>query len=178
MQISQPKKVTRVDMKRIGTVALAAATALLIGLVGVAMALPPTTANGTATQTGIAEFEIRMAGPNVIIEQTTVGVVSGTLSGTFEDRFKVVIHPNGRFTAQGSGSCECTANGVTGVIRYVTSDTGEEIDGIPTFEGRQVITEATGGLSGLRGVLQIEGTVDLGTGLATVSYSGAIHTHP
>lgn len=165
-------------MKRTGTVALAAVTALLVGLVGVAMASPPTAASGTVTQTGIAEFEIRMAGPNVIIEQTTVGVVSGTLSGTFEDSFKVVIHPNGRFTAHGSGSCECTVNGVSGVIQYVTSDSGEEIDGTPTFEGRQVITGATGGLSGLRGVLQIEGTVDPGTGLATINYSGAIHTHP
>lgn len=165
-------------MKRIGTVAVAAATALLIGLVGVAMASPPTAASGTATQTGITQFEIRMAGPNVIIEQTTVGNVSGTLNGTFEDSFKVVIRPNGRFTAQGSGSCECTVNGVTGVIEYVTSDTGEEIDGTPTFEGRQVITGATGGLSGLRGVLQIEGTVDLGTGLATINYSGVVHTHP
>lgn len=119
-----------------------------------------------------------MAGPNVIIEQTTVGFVSGTLSGTFEDTFKVVLHPNGRFTAHGSGSCECAVNGVSGVIEYVTSDTGQEIDGIPTFEGRQVITDATGGLSGLRGVLQIEGTVDIGTGLATIDYSGAIHTHP
>lgn len=165
-------------MKRLGTVALVAATALLVGLVGVAMASPPTAASGTATQTGIAEIEVRMAGPNVIIEQTTVGFVSGTLSGTFEDTFKVVLHPNGRFTAQGSGSCECAVNGVSGVIEYVTSDTGQEIDGIPTFEGRQVITDATGGLSGLRGVLQIEGTVDIGTGLATISYSGAIHTHP
>lgn len=165
-------------MKRIGTVALVAATALLVGLVGVAMASPPTAASGTATQTGITDIEVRMAGPNVIIEQTTVGFVSGTLSGTFEDTFKVVLHPNGHFTAQGSGSCECTVNGVSGVIEYVTSDTGQEIDGIPTFEGRQVITDATGGLSGLRGVLQIEGTVDIGTGLATINYSGAIHTHP
>ena len=165
-------------MKRIGTVALVSAIAVLIGLVGVAMASPPTIASGTANQTGITDLEVRMGGPNVIIEQTTVGVVSGTLSGTFEDTFKVVLHPNGRFTAHGSGSCECTVNGVTGVIQYVTSDTGEEVNGVPTFEGRQVITGATGGLSGLRGVVQIEGTVDLGTGLANNTYSGAIHTHP
>lgn len=165
-------------MKRIGTVALVAATALLVGLVGVAMASPPTAASGTATQTGITEIEVRMAGPNVIIEQTTVGFVSGTLSGTFEDTIRVVLHPSGGFTALGKGSCECTVDGLSGVVEYVVSDEGEEINGIPTFAGRQVITGATGDLSGLRGVLQIEGEVDPGTLLSTISYSGVIHTHP
>jgi len=165
-------------VKRIGTVAVAAATALLIGLVGVAMASPPTPASGTITQTGITAIEVRMAGPNVIIEQTTVGNVSGTLNGTFEDTIRVVIHPNGGFTALGKGSCECTVDGLSGVVEYVVSDTGEEINGIPTFEGRQVITGASGDLSGLRGVLQIEGAVDPGTLLSVINYSGAIHTHP
>jgi len=165
-------------MKRLGTVTVAAATALLIGLVGVATASPPTAASGAITQTGVTEFQVRMAGPNVIIEQTTVGNVSGTLNGTFEDTIRVVIHPNGGFTALGKGSCECTVDGRSGVVEYVVSDTGEEINGIPTFEGRQVITGSSGDLSGLRGVLQIEGAVDPGTFLSIISYSGEIHTHP
>ena len=165
-------------MKRIGTVALVAATALLVGLVGVAMASPPTDASGTITQTGVTELQVRMAGPNVIIEQTVVGNVSGTLSGTFEDTIRVVLHPNGGFTAVGKGSCECTVDGISGVVEYVVSDTGEEFNGIPTFEGRQVITGASGDLSGLRGIFQIEGAVDPGTFLSVINYSGAIHTHP
>jgi hypothetical protein len=43
------------------------------------------------------------------------------------------------------------------------------------FSGRAVITGGTGELSGLRGVLQIEGTVDLVTGLSEYDYVGWVH---
>lgn len=39
--------------------------------------------------------EIGFAGPNLVFEATTVGLFSGTLSGSFEDSVKVVIHPMG-----------------------------------------------------------------------------------
>lgn len=167
------------DKKRVGVLATAAAVALLVGTVGVAQASPPTAAEGTFTQTGITGFELRFAGPNTIIEQTTAGSVSGTFTGSFEDSLKVVIHPNGLFNAQGTTTCECAVEGKEGVLEFVVVDTGEPAGpDSATFEGRAVITRATGELSGLHGVLEVEGTVDLLSGLSTLTYSGQIHFHP
>jgi hypothetical protein len=156
---------------------VAAVGLLLVGAVG-AQASPPTTASGTITQEAITGFDLRFAGPNVILEQTTVGTISGTLTGSFEDRFRAVIHPNGRFNAQGTFTCQCTVDGKSGVLEFVLTNSGEELNGTPTFDGRFVITGGSGELSGLRGVLEFAGSVDLQTGLSTSTYSGQIHSHP
>jgi hypothetical protein len=58
------------------------------------------------------------------------------------------------------------------------SDTGETADSRPTFSGRNVIKGGTGERSGLSGVLQFQGTVDLATGLSASDYSGEIQFHP
>jgi hypothetical protein len=69
-------------------------------------------------------------------------------------------------------------DGKEGTLVLVVVDTGEEVNGVPTFAGRAVITSATGELAGLRGVLEVAGTVDVTTNLSTISYSGQIHFHP
>lgn len=166
-------------MKRRGVVATAAAVVLLLGAVGVAGASPPTAASATFTQTAQTGFDIRFAGPNVIVEATTEGSVSGTLRGRFEDDIKLVIHPNGLFTAHNRITCECTVAGNEGVLELVVVDTGEEVS--PTtaiFAGSAAITGGTGGLAGLRGVFEVEGTVNLVTGLSIFTLSGQIHFHP
>jgi hypothetical protein len=156
---------------------VAAVGLLFVGAVG-AQASPPTTASGTITQEVITGFDLRLAGPNAIVELATAGSVSGTLTGTYEDSFTVVIHPNGRFNAQGTLTCQCTVDGRSGVLVMQVTNTGEEIDGVPTFAGRFVITGGSAELSGLRGVLQFEGTVDPATNLSTITYWGQIHSHP
>jgi hypothetical protein len=156
---------------------VAAVGLLLVGAVG-AQASPPTAASGTVTQEAVTGFDLRVAGPNAIFEQATAGSLSGTLSGTYQDSFRVVLRPDGRFTAQGTLTCQCTVDGMSGVLVLRSTNTGEAIDGVPTFAGRFVITGGTADLSGLRGVLQFEGTVDLATGLSTSTYSGQIHSHP
>jgi hypothetical protein len=113
-----------------------------------------------------------------MMELMKAGIVTGTLSGTFVDSFTVVIHPTGRFNAHGTLVCGCTVDGKQGLLTLSFSDTGETVDGTPTFNGRDVIKGGTGELSGLRGVLQFEGTVDLMTGLSTSNYSGEIHFEP
>jgi ABC-type transport system substrate-binding protein len=152
---------------------------LLAGVVSVAQASPPTAASGTSTQTQITSFEIRSAGPNVIIEQTTLGSVSGTLTGNFEDSFRVVIHPNGRFNAQGTITCQCTVEDKSGVLELRLVDSGEIVSpDTAIFAGTAVITGGTGELSDLRGVFAVEGMVDIPSGLAVFTYSGQIHFHP
>src|SRR5262245_21762489 len=162
-----------------GAVATAAVVAsLAAGAVGAAQAAPPLAASGTITQTQNISEEARLAGPNVILELSKAGIVTGTLSGPFVDSFTVVLHPTGRFSAHGTLVCDCTVDGKQGLLTLSFSDTGETVDGTPTFTGRDVIKGGTGELSGLRGVLQFEGTVDLTTGLSTSNYSGEIHFEP
>lgn len=144
-----------------------------------AQASSRTAADGTSIQTAITSLDVRAAGPNTILEQTTEGLFSGTLAGAFEDELKVVIHPNGNFNAHFTITCECTVEGRQGVLEIVAGDTGELLGpDRAVFAGRAVIRGGTGELSGLRGVLAIEGVVDVTTGLATYTYSGTIHFRP
>jgi hypothetical protein len=139
-------------------------------------AAPPTTAAGTFTQTAITSLEVSQAGPNTILEQTSVGSVSGTLGGSYTDDLKVVIHPHGRFNAHFTIRCDCTMAGEQGILEFEASDRGELVSPtLASFAGRAAITGGTAELSHLRGVLEIEGTIDLVSGLATYTYSGRIH---
>jgi len=136
-------------------------------------------ASGTYAQSAITSLDVRLAGPNTIIEQTSMGLMAGTLSGSFEDEVRVVIHPTGRFNAQFTITCECTVDGKPGVLELRATDTGEMAGpNLATFAGRAVVRGGTGELSGLRGGLEIQGTVDVASGLATTSYSGNIHFRP
>jgi hypothetical protein len=148
-------------------------------VVGNAAASVKMAASGSFTQTAITSADVKTAGGNTTIVQTAVGVISGTLSGHFADDLKVVIHPNGKFNAHFTITCSCTVDGKFGVVEMVANDTGELVSPtLATFAGRAVIVAATGDLSGLRGVLQIEGTVNVTTGLATYGYTGDIHFAP
>jgi hypothetical protein len=142
----------------------------------VAQASPHTLAVGTFTQTAITSLDARPAGPNTILEQSSAGSVTGTLNGNYEDDLRVVIHPNGLFNAHFTITCACTVDGKQGVLQLVATDRGKLVGpDLATFVGRAVITDGTGELSDLRGVLAIEGTIDLQSGLATYDYSGRIH---
>lgn len=144
-----------------------------------ANATPQLAASGTFTQTGITSLVPSTAGPNTILEQTSVGVLSGTLSGPWEDQIRVVIHPNGRFNASFRITCTCTVDGKSGTLEIRAQDSGKLVN--PTtgaFKGRAVILSGTDELAGLRGSLRIEGTVDVTTGLSTYDYSGTIHFTP
>ena len=136
-------------------------------------------ASGSFNQTAITSLDVKTSGGNTTLDQTSVGTITGTLTGHFEDDLKVVIHPNGKFNATFTITCSCTVDGRFGVVEMVANDTGELVSPtLATFAGRAVIVNATGNLSGLRGVLQIEGTVNVTTGLATYGYTGDIHFEP
>lgn len=136
-------------------------------------------AAGTFAQTAITGLDVRTAGPNTILEQTSEGTISGTLAGPYQDDVKVVIHANGRFNAHFTITCQCTVDGKQGVLELVASDTGRLVSpDVAVFAGRAVITGGSGELAGLRGVLEIEGVVDVPSGLSTYTYSGRIHFPP
>jgi hypothetical protein len=148
---------------------------LLFGAVGGAHASQPAPASGTYTVNAITGFALHPVGANMFIEQTTEGVFSGTLTGTFEDQIKAIVHPNGLVGAQGTLTCACTVAGKSGTLEFVQVSTGSFH--AQAFEGRAIITRGTGELSGLRGVLELQGTVDP-NGMATVTYVGGLHDHP
>lgn len=134
------------------------------------------TASGVFTQTGINSLDVQSAGPNTIIEQTSEGSVMGVLSGSYEDAIRLVIHPQGKFNARFTIICACTVGGKQGLLYFVATDRGKMAsDTQAMFSGRAVITGGTGELSGLSGVLQIEGIVDLTTGLSEYDYVGWVH---
>lgn len=152
-----------------------AAFSLLFGVVGVAQGSQPAAASGTFAVLSITSFVARPVGGNTFIEQTTAGVFSGTLTGTFEDEISASVHPNGVVGARGTITCTCTFAGKSGTLEFVQVSTGDFA--AQAFEGRAIITRGTGDLSGLQGVLQLNGTVDP-NGLATVDYVGHLHDHP
>lgn len=138
-----------------------------------------TAASGTYAQTAITSLDVRVAGPNTILAQTSTGSISGTLNGTFEDEIRVVIHPNGQFNAQFTITCDCTVEGKSGILEISATDTGELTSPESgTFAGRAVINGGTGGLADLRGHFEIMGTVDVLSGLSTTTYSGKIRFLP
>jgi len=145
---------------------------------GAMHASPHMSAAGTFAQTAVLSFQVREAGPNTIIEQTNQGVASGTLTGDLQDELRVVVRSDGSFNAHFTVTCTCTVEGKEGVVELVANNTGQFDGPLGAYEGRAVITGGTGELSGLRGVLQFEGAVDLTTGLSTLAYSGTIHFAP
>lgn len=170
---------TRGSFALTATALAAAAVVVLVGAVGVAQASPPTAVAGTLSQTAITSFALQVAGPNTIIEQTAQGTVSGSLSGSEEDSLRVETRSDGRFSAQAWITCQCTVGSKQGVLelRWVVSGGRGGPDTL-TYRGSAVITGGTGELSGLSGVFEVEGTVDLTTGLSTATYAGQIHSHP
>lgn len=133
-------------------------------------------ASGTFSQSAITSLNVQSAGGNTKISQASVGSISGTLSGPYQDDVKVVIHPNGKFNAGFTITCTCTVGGKSGTLVLRANDKGELVSPtLATFAGRAVIISGTGDLAGLRGVLDIEGTVNVSTGLATYDYSGTLN---
>ena len=160
-------------MRRLTTIS--AVICLALGLVGVAHGSQPTSASGTYMVTEITSFMPRTVGNKTVIDQTASGAFSGTLAGPFEDEVTIDIHPNGLVKARGTMTCSCTVAGKSGSLEFVHVTAGEFDE--QTFEGRAIIRRATGDLSGLRGVLEIQGTLDENN-MATVTYMGWVHSHP
>ncbi|HMB94352.1 MAG TPA: hypothetical protein VKP65_26120 [Rhodothermales bacterium] len=145
----------------------------------IAKAATSNTASGTVIQTEITSLNVRLAGPNTMLKQSSRGVLDGTLTGSFEDELSVSIHPNGTFTTKFTLTCACMVDGKEGIVTITAADRGELVSpNLASFSGHATIKESTGELSGLRGVFDIEGTVDVPSGLSNYTYSGQIHFPP
>ena len=135
--------------------------------------------SGTFTQTEITFIDVRSAGPNTVIDQTSRGDITGTIVGPYEDDLSVVVHPNGSFTAEFTITTTCTVDGYAGTLEFRARDQGTVVaPGVGGFSGTATIVAGSGDLASLRGALDIEGTVDLATGLSSYTYDGTLQWTP
>ena len=141
-------------------------------LVTVVYASPPTAASGDftlnpATRVGT---DIHQADGNTIITFTRTGsTLTGTFSGSFDTKARVVIHPNGNRTTQGVLECDCTVEGKSGTLVFRATSRGNAT----SSQGRLLILSGTGELENLHGVLAVQRTERV-----VRTYSGKIHFDP
>jgi hypothetical protein len=139
---------------RNGVAALAAAAAALVAAVP-GLGAPPATGTGTGTTTSRVILSSRTADGNIIQERENRGTVSGTLTGTFVEEVRGVIHASGLVTFAGVMTFTGTVDGCgSGTLTLAFS--GQGVVGAPVTESAVRIVGA--GESTLRA--QGEGTVD------------------
>jgi hypothetical protein len=131
----------------------------------------PQPASGTATVvTTTFTAPPRLADGNVILEATQTGVVTGTFSGTFVENVRLVQHPSGLTTFEGTATLTGTADGCgTGTIPFHLEGQGE--GGV--FEGKFVTIDHSASTVPVHAVLPF---VQIGAGAgSTLTYSGTYH---
>jgi hypothetical protein len=146
-----------------------ASSGVLVLALPVAASAEPMPASGSLVITSVAFTSSRSADGNTIITASLTGKISGTLSGTFTEQVRQVIHPTGDANFQGTAVCTCAVTGVgAGSATIGFNATGEPSGAL---SGRFEFLSATGGLSGLVG----QGTFSSPNGI-NATYSGQIHS--
>ena len=148
--------------------------ALLVvaGVVGGAAASQPTSASGTLTYTASTFNDVRSAGGNTIIGDLNATVsYTGTFSGTSTVQGTLILHPNGSANFHDVETFTGTVNGVFGTVTFNLNGSSDPEGNV---RATAVIVSATGGLTGLHGVLKEIGTVPSPTG-PEATYTGQIH---
>lgn len=135
-----------------------------------ALASSPEQGSGTFVDTGASLVAPpRLVGGNVILIQETTADISGTFDGTAEAEFRVVAHPNGKATFQGTEVFIGDVDGRSGTVlfRVVGSIVGDSI------QGRLIVLDGTGELEDLHAVATFEGIAGVGG-----TYSVRFHFDP
>ncbi|MGH3032011.1 MAG: hypothetical protein ACRDNE_14850 [Gaiellaceae bacterium] len=157
---------------RRAAVTLAIAVAALGGGAS-AQASAPEVASGTFAAPPPVPDRVTTAGRNCFVELDDRFVLAGTLAGTLDLDFRLVFHgpcfaSRGEFHAKGTFTGTATTGGVarTGTVQAVFNG----VFAGPEAEGKLVLRQGDGGLTGLHGVLVLTGTPGVGG-----TYSGSVH---
>jgi hypothetical protein len=143
--------------------------ALAVGTTG-ASAAPPVAVSGTYVYTSSAFESFRQAGGNVIIGLTATVEYTGTFTGTSTVQGFIVVHSDGSANFHDVEVFTGTVNGVPGTVTFnLTGSNNSALD----VKVTSTIVSATGGLSGLTGLLRLAGSVKLPEG-PFGTYSGQI----
>ena len=137
---------------------------------GGAPASPPATVSGSYVYTDSWFESFRSAGGNAIIELRATVEYTGTFTGTSIVQGKVIAHPDGSANFHDVEVFTGTVNGVSGTV---TLNLAGSNDSALNVKATSTIVSATGGLAGLRGTLNLAGTVRIPQG-PFGTYSGQI----
>ena len=137
---------------------LLATSALAISAAAVtsAFASPPQAASGNVTYLSSSFNSIRVAGGNLIIDLSADVSYTGTFTGTSTVHGTLILHPDGTANAHDVEVFTGTVNGVPGTVTF---NLNVQADPTLAVSGTDVITSATGGLTGLHGVLTMKAQV-------------------
>jgi Protein of unknown function (DUF3224) len=137
---------------------------------GGAPASPPATVSGSYVYTDSWFESFRSAGGNAIIELRATVEYTGTFTGTSTVQGKLIAHADGSANFHDVEVFTGTVNGVPGTV---TLNLAGSNDSALNVTATSTIVSATGGLAGLRGTLNLVGTVRIPQG-PVGTYSGQI----
>jgi hypothetical protein len=111
----------------------------------------PTNGSGTGTIGSVLVTPVRQADGNVIQKRDIAGTVSGTLSGTFVEHVRGVIHPSGQVTFEGTMTFTGAVQGCgTGTVNLGVS--GQAVAGIPTSHSSVRVIDSASNTLAVHGV--------------------------
>ena len=153
-------------MRRIALTLAALATAALVVAQSMS-ASPPKQAQGTEVTIAAATTESRMADGNLIEERVATRLLTGTLRGTLASHLKRITYKDGDRRSEGFETCNpCEVEGRTGTVVFrLEAQTTEKT---VVTEAHLTVIDATGGLEGLHGILEVHANL----------YSGTYHFDP
>jgi hypothetical protein len=125
-------------------------------------ASPPKEALGTEVTTSAATTESRTADGNLIEERVATRVLSGTFSGPMASHLRRITYKDGARRSQGFETCDpCEVEGRIGavVFRFQAQTTERTVVTVAQL----TVIDATGGLEGLHGILEVTGNTYTGT---------------
>jgi hypothetical protein len=145
---------------------VAVATAALI-VAQPLSASPPQPAQGTEVTTFAKTIESRWADGNLIEERIATRLLTGTVTGTLASHLTRITYKDGDRISHGFETCDpCEVDGRTGTI--VFSFQAKTTERTVVTVAHLNIIDATGGLEGLHGMLEVTGNV----------YTGDYHFDP
>jgi nitrous oxidase accessory protein NosD len=134
----------------------ACAAAVSAAAVTSAVASPPQAISGNVTYLSSSFNDITFEGGNLIIDLSATVAYTGTFTGTSTLHGTLILHPDGTSNAHDVEVFTGTVDGVPGTVTFNLN-----VQGDPSLKvrGTDVITNATGGLVGLHGMLTIDAQV-------------------
>jgi hypothetical protein len=144
---------------------------VLLGSSLSAAAAPATQVSGTFTMTSVTFSNVRVVGGNTMIDLHATIAYTGTFTGTSVVDGHLIIHADGRANFRDVETFIGTVNGVPGTVTWNLTGGGQA----PAYHGTQVITDATGDLAGLHGLLRQVGQVLDPLAGPFGTYTGEIH---
>jgi hypothetical protein len=135
-----------------------------------AAASPPTLASGAVGNTAATFNSVRAAGGNLIADVSATAAYTGTFSGTSTIHGTLIIHADGSANFHDVETFTGTVNGVRGTVTFNLNGSN---DSALAVQATATISDTSGDLAGLHGVLHEVGTVVIPTG-PVGTYSGQI----